>query len=176
MLFFKESSCPLDMISSPQLFRCRFFRMYLSIHNLLVSGEWWESCGKLPDDLTIICTISKILGVPWTCLVFDKYISTYWPGVWNCHFEDLEKQHQHKKVFGWRQCPRWWGRLNGEDISDIKMKDICISSIEIKAWYKKFIYSVSCLFLIIFFYTSPPPPLPLFGIKTKKNQHGLKSL
>ena len=83
MLFFKESSCPLDMISSPQLFRCRFFRMYLSIHNLLVSGEWWESCGKLPDDLTILCTISKILGVPWTCLVFDKYIKNYFSIIWN---------------------------------------------------------------------------------------------
>ena len=45
--FIKGNSCPLDMISSTQVFKYQFFRTLLSTHNLLVSEKWWESWGNV---------------------------------------------------------------------------------------------------------------------------------
>ena len=44
------------------IFKCGFSRIYFSICNQLVTGKWLESFGKLPDDFTIIYTISKLEG------------------------------------------------------------------------------------------------------------------
>ena len=74
----------------------QFFRTLLSTHNLLVSEEWWESWGKLQYDLTT----SKILGVPWTCFVFDKYIKNYFSIILNINlFVTLCSTNDKKKIF-----------------------------------------------------------------------------